>query len=387
MTAPLIETANRMSNSTARLGGAVPPRRRRASWQLLPQALLLLALLLCSCLPLSAGLGVKCWGGAAATAVGVTSIPTAAQTGTTAVACGYEHVLALSSSGAVTAWGKDSYGQATLPAAVVTGPSTMVAAGDYYSMSVTGATSKTYVWGNPLYSIIDSAPTGTGIRAIAGGVSNAVALLASYDVIAWGRYYGTSTTLLAGCTTCTAVYAGGDGNIAVLKSDGTIRVWSPYGVLGTVPTDAATGVQAVAMATLHICVLKTTGTVICWGDTIQGATTVPAAVQGYAVSIAAGPTFSMAVIVKNNVPSVSVWGNYNAPLNVPTLPSGSTATGLCAGSDFGCLLYSASQQCLIDSLHGFCICHLQLPLVVARRQCPPDSRVSMLTAQRVLYVT
>ena len=78
----------------------------------------------------------------------------------TAIAAGFDHSLARTSTGQVLAWGSNDYGQ--LGNGTTTNSSTPVAV---------------------------SLPSGTTITAIAGGSFHSLALSSSGQVLAWGRNY------------------------------------------------------------------------------------------------------------------------------------------------------------------------------------------------------
>jgi alpha-tubulin suppressor-like RCC1 family protein len=74
---------------------------------------------------------VLAWG---RTAEGQCTIPTAAQSGVTAIAGGYTHTIALK-GGAVLAWGSNSDGQCTIPASANSGVSA-IAGGDEHTIAL-----------------------------------------------------------------------------------------------------------------------------------------------------------------------------------------------------------------------------------------------------------
>lgn len=174
--------------------------------------------------------------------------------GIVAVAAGYEHSLALSSTGEVWSWGGNSWGQLgsgstaarTAPARVAGLPSiARVAAGAYHSLAVS-TTGKVWAWGyngsgqvgngtkaNQLTPIELATPT--GVKAIDAGFYHSLAVTDDGSLWVWGSNAnrqlgdgGTSDrtapfklTMLTGVTRV----AGGWGHTLALKGDGSVWSW------------------------------------------------------------------------------------------------------------------------------------------------------------------
>jgi alpha-tubulin suppressor-like RCC1 family protein len=195
------------------------------------------------------------------------SVSLPAGTSVTQVAAGIDDFsLALTSSGQVLAWGNNFFGElgngtttssdtpveVSLPSGVTV---TQVAAGadDGYALTSTGAV---YAWGygaggtlgdgstaSSDTPVLVSVPSGTSITQIAGGGSFAMALTSAGQVLAWGG--GGSGQL-------------GDGSTA--GSDVPVAVSLPSGV--TAWQIAAGGSFGLASTT--------TGSVLAWGDNVWG---------------------------------------------------------------------------------------------------------------------
>ena len=263
------------------------------------------------------------------------------------VAAGLYHGLALTSTGAVLAWGWNIVGQLG-----------------------NGSTNGSDV------PVKVRLPGGTKVTAISAGFAHSVALTSTGAVLAWGKNYngnlGNGSTdsdvpvkvnLPAG-TKVTAIAAGAEHNLAV-TSTGAVLAWgyNAYGQLGNGGTGASdvpvnvslptgTNVTAVAAGALHSLALTSTGTVLAWGYNVDGelgdgSTTnsdVPVKVNlppGTKVTaVAAGGYYSLAL---TSTGAVLAWG-YNAdgelgdgnrtssdvPVKVK-LPAGRKVTAVAAG--------------------------------------------------------
>jgi len=232
------------------------------------------------------------------------------------VAAGLYHGLALTSTGAVFAWGWNIVGQLG-----------------------NGSTNGSDV------PVKVRLPGGTKVTAISAGFAHSVALTSTGAVLAWGKNYngnlGNGSTTdsdvpvkvnLPTGTKVTAIAAGAEHNLA-LTSTGAVLAWgyNAYGQLGNGGTGASdvpvnvslptgTKVTAVAAGALHSLALTSTGTVLAWGYNVDGelgdgSTTnsdVPVKVNlppGTKVTaVAAGGYYSLAL---TSTGAVLAWG-YNA---------------------------------------------------------------------------
>ena len=285
----------------------------------------------------------------------------------TAIAGGQSHSLALTSTGQVLAWGSNSYGQlgngsttnSSTPVAVSL-PSgttvTAIAAGFYHSLALTSS-GQVLAWGWNFYGQLGngtttnsstpvpvSLPSGTTVTAIAVGFYHSLALTSSGQVLAWGwNFYGqlgngtTTTTTSCQCiptpvqvslpsgTTVTAV-AGGYGHSLALTSTGRMLAWgyNGYGELGNgsttnsstpvaVSLPSGTTVTAIAAGFYHSLALTSSGQVLAWGinnygQLGNGTTTnsstpaVVSALQAVVIAIAGGGYQSLTI----ELPAVAV---------------------------------------------------------------------------------
>jgi alpha-tubulin suppressor-like RCC1 family protein len=311
------------------------------------------------------------------------AVSLASGTTVTAIAGGASHSLALTSNGQVLTWGYNFYGQlgngtttnSSTPVAVSL-PSgttvTAIASGYYHSMAVT-STGQVFAWGYNLYGqlgngtttnsstpVAVSLATGTTVTALAGGVSHSLALTSTGQVLAWGEntfgQLGNPTTAgssipvavsLASGTTVTAIAAGANHSLAV-NSTGQALAWgnNANGQLGNGTTTASStpvavslprGTTATAIAggvsSNHSLLLTSTGQVLAWGYNGNGQlgngtlveSSSPVAVSlpsgTTAIAIAAGSIHSLALSSTNQVLG---WGSNN----YGQLGNGTTTTSL-----------------------------------------------------------
>jgi len=220
------------------------------------------------------------------------------------VSGGYGHSVAVTSSGAVYAWGDDEYGQATAP--TWTGVWEVVA-GIYHSLALK-SDGTVEGWG------AGAAGTATGTEpnfgqatppdfssanpavALAAGGYHSLALRADGTVVAWGNDDAGQTEVPAGLDRVVGIAAGLYHNVA-LRADGTIRTWGlVYNGTGydlaTKSLPALSGVTQVATGSGFSAALLSNGTVRAWGKILSGssyvdASTVMAGLTGV-TEIAAG---------------------------------------------------------------------------------------------------
>ncbi len=242
----------------------------------------------------------------------------------TGIAAGFAHSVALTSTGAVLAWGKNYNGnlgngsttdsdvpvKVNLPVATKV---TAVAAGAEHNLAVT-STGAVLAWGYNADGQLGGStgasdvpvnvnlPAGTKVTAVAAGASHSLALTSTGAVLAWG--YNTDGELGDGSTTnsdvpvkvklpagmkVTAVAGGGflegvgvdtagPGHSLALTSTGAVLAWgyNTDGELGDgnrtnsdvpvkVKLPAGRKVTAVAAGELHSLAVTSTGAVLAWG--------------------------------------------------------------------------------------------------------------------------
>ena len=271
---------------------------------------------------------------------GYKPVPLAARTGTTKIAVGGAHAVALQSDGSVIAWGPDDgvknngdFGQVThLPTGL---RAVDVAAGTYHSLAAT-TDGTVAAWGaddgNPFedYGQVRDVPAGlTHVTAVAAGADFSAALKDDGTVVAWGLNDGHAVDGVGALSHVRAIAAAGSHGLA-LRDDDTVVGWgSTYGGAVDVPP-GLTGVTQIATGSFHSLALKDDGTVVAWGgDGIEdyGQTDVPAGLD-HVVAVAAGRSHSMAL---RSDGSVVAWGDdqYGQATVPADLRSG--ASGIAAG--------------------------------------------------------
>jgi len=211
--------------------------------------------------------GVKCWGDNAdgelgdgtqsnrATPVNVSGLTS----GVKAIAAGYSHTCALTTSGGVKCWGYNVNGELGIGEL---GNGTTHPIDRLVPMDVVGLTS--------------------GVAAITAGFGSGCALTTSGGVKCWGN--GTPSpadvpgltsgvTAIAANTTATQTCA--------LLTGGSVQCWgdNSHGQLGNGTTTSSStpvavsgltsGVTAIAASGYHTCA-RTSGGVVCWGDNASG---------------------------------------------------------------------------------------------------------------------
>ncbi len=276
-----------------------------------------------------------------------------ADSGTSRIAAGYNHTIALKNDGTVWAWGWNHQGQ--LGDGTTTGSTepvqvrdlsgvTALTAGYYHSAALKND-GTVWAWGSNMYGQLGNGTTSnssipvkvlnlSGVRDISRGGSHTIALKSDGTVWAWGSNEcgqlgdGTTTNSLVpvmveGLTDIIAV-TGGAYHTAALKSDGTVWAWGSnrMGQLGDgtttdspvpVMVSGLSGVTSLASGENHVIALKNDGTVWAWGANStgqagDGTTTnrnLPVRVSGLtdAVAINAGFSYSMALTREG-----TVWG-------------------------------------------------------------------------------
>jgi RHS repeat-associated protein len=319
-----------------------------------------------SCAITSSG-GVKCWGynnysqlGDGTTTTRKTPVDVSGLTsGVGAIAAGYSHTCALTSSGGVKCWGYNSSGQlgdgttTTRPTPVdvsgLTNGIVTIATGDHFTCALT-STGGAKCWGmNSSGQLGDGTTTSrntpvnvsgltSGESSISAGSSHTCALTSSGVVKCWGRNAsgqlgdGTLTSHnnpgdVSGLSMGAVSIETGKDYSCAISSIGDIRCWgdNTYSQLGdgkvtlhTSPVEVSglsSGIVAVAVGYYHTCALTSSGGVKCWGSGGQigdGTTTIrytPVDVSGLTsgvTAIAAGFTHTCALTSSGGV---KCWGD------------------------------------------------------------------------------
>jgi alpha-tubulin suppressor-like RCC1 family protein len=254
----------------------------------------------------------------------------------TAIAGGGLHSLALTSTGHVLAWGWNGSGQlgngtttsSSTPVVVSLLPGitvTAIAGGFGHSLALT-STGQVLAWGlntsgqlgngsttNSSTMVAVNLPSGTTVTAIAGGAYHSLALTSTGQVLAWGRNaYGEL------------------GNGSTANSSTPVAVSLPSGAT----------VTAIAGGYYHSLALTSTGQVLAWGynangelgngTTTNSSTPVVVSSLPAVVAIAGGQDHSLAIQL---LPAVAVLpaasnGAYGGYVTAATVQNTGTATAI-----------------------------------------------------------
>ena len=321
-----------------------------------------------------------------------------------AIATGWFHSCAVTSTGGVKCWGRNPDGQLgdgtktdrNTPVAVsgLASGVTAVSAGSHHTCALTTA-GGVKCWGsndagylgdgtnNDSNVPVDVSGLASGVTAISAGAYHTCALTTAGGVKCWGSNYsgelgdGTNNDSnvpvdVSGLASGVAAVAAGGRDTCAVTTTGGVKCWgeNAFGQLGdgtnnwsNVPVDVsglASGVAAVAAGDAHTCAVTTAGGVKCWGDNLHGKlgdgtntpSSVPVNVSGLAsgvTAITAGKFHSCALTTAGGV---KCWGsNYSGGLgdgtnmdrSVPVDVSG-LASGVAAigvGNGHSCALTTA----------------------------------------------
>ncbi len=321
--------------------------------------------------------GLKCWGynssgqlGDGTTIDRFTPVDvTGLTSGVAAVSSGASHTCAVTTSGGLKCWGRNSGGQ--LGDGTITGRSTpvdvvgltsgvaAVSAGGNHTCAVT-MVGGLKCWGQNSSSELGdstiedrSTPVEvvgltSGVAAVSSGASHTCAVTTSGGLKCWGRnsggqlgdgtITGRSTPVdVAGLTSGVAAVSSGAGHTCAVTTLGGLTCWgwNSYGQLGdstatnrTTPVDVTeltSGLAAISAGGNHTCAVTTSGGLKCWGSNFDGQLgdgapkyrATPADVFGFLPSdvsvektassstVAAGEQTAFTIMVTNNGPSTS----------------------------------------------------------------------------------
>ncbi len=253
--------------------------------------------------------GLRCWGSNSRGQLGDSTFTsrstpvdvTGLSSGVAAVSSGNDYTCAVTTAGGLKCWGRNSYGQlgdgTNIPRSSpvdVTGLTSQVAtvsSGNVHACAVT-TTGGVKCWGRNSHGQlgdgtvtnrvmpVDVSGLTAGVAGVSAGGSHTCAVSTSGGLKCWGSYrisYRTTPTDVDGLTTGVAAVAGGWQHICALTLSGGLECWGSnlYGQLGdgtttdgATPTEVfglATGVAAVSLGTYHTCALMVSGGVKCWG--------------------------------------------------------------------------------------------------------------------------
>ena len=199
------------------------------------------------------------------------------------IAAGCEHSVGCRANGSVVAWGRNSEGQCFAP---ITLGFVSVSAGDRFSMAL-DATGAVACWGANEDGQCTPPASLRGVAEIASGGAHGLALTAKGSVACWGWNAHGQCDVPANLGSCTAVSGGGEHSVA-LRTDGTITCWGSNAFGQCNMPAGLTGVVGVDAGSAHTVALLSDGTVRCWGWNIYGQCTPPASTTGVRAVSAGG---------------------------------------------------------------------------------------------------
>jgi alpha-tubulin suppressor-like RCC1 family protein len=267
-----------------------------------------------TCALTSAG-GVKCWGWngsgqlgdgtrtAHRTPVDVSGLTS----GVIAIATGWNHTCALTSTGGVKCWGDNYSGQlgdgtntdrlTPVDVSGLTSGVTAITAGNRHTCAVTSAGS-VKCWGDnhsgqlgdgtktDRLTPVDVSGLNSVVTAITAGSIHTCTLTNVGGVKCWGNIFPVPSNLtpfdVPGLTSGVAAITSGFYHACAVTTGGSLKCWSDnyYGQLGDgtttdrqTPVDVSglsNGVTAIAAGWQHTCAVTTAGGVMCWGSNLYG---------------------------------------------------------------------------------------------------------------------
>jgi hypothetical protein len=240
--------------------------------------------------------------------------------GYTGVSAGYYHACALVSGGTVACWGRNDFGQSSVPAGITS--VIQIDAGAYHTCALISGGTVT-CWGRNSHGQ-STPPAGlTGVTQVSAGLFHTCALTAGGAVTCWGdnSFYGQLAVPAALTGVTQTQIAAGETHTCAVAAGGTVACWGRNLEGQSTPPAGLTGVTKVSAGAFHTCALVSSGSVICWGNNDTGQLTVPAGLTGV-VQIDAGPYHTCAVVAGG---TVTCWGyNVDDFLSVPAGLAGVT---------------------------------------------------------------
>lgn len=266
---------------------------------------------------------------------GQTSVP-AGLTNAVAVTGGGYHSLALRADGTIIAWGWNGVGQCDVPTRLTN--ATTIGAAFYHSLA-SCADGTVVAWGASNYCNV---PSGlTNVVAVAAGKQFSLALQANGMVTAWGDNTYGQTNVPADLTNAVAV-AGGGYHALALRANGTVVAWGNNWYGQTDVPAGLTNVVAVAADDYHSIALRSDGTVAMWGEN-----QVPNNLKNV-VAVEARGYHSLSL--QSNGTMVTWGGNSYGESNIPT--GLSNATAVAAGEFYSLGIFPSIVSLTVNSTYG-----------------------------------
>jgi len=230
------------------------------------------------------------------------------------VGVGASFTLGVLQNGTLVTWGFNREGQASLPRWMATKLVNQVEAGSTYAV-VLGTDGRVYGWGkNDFGQLTIPAAATTGVRSISAGLGHVMAVKTNGSLVIWGRndfkQREAPSTALTGLS---AVGAGHSHSLAV--KGGRVIAWGRNTWGQTNVPSTLTNVIAVAGGFDHSLALRSNGTVVCWGRNNENQCKLPNGMKDV-IAISAGIGYSMALTRDGQV---YAWGRSNfGQANVPS---------------------------------------------------------------------
>ncbi|MDG2029500.1 MAG: FG-GAP-like repeat-containing protein [Phycisphaerales bacterium] len=250
---------------------------------------------------------ITCWG---LNDQGQCDVPVEAQGQAISLSVSYDHCAALLADQTVACWGTNGGGQCDVPAGIhdPANPIVQIAAANQQTLALR-QDGTMFAWGEPMPPLKPVSP----VVDVAVGNDHAVAIGADGVLTCWGtngdgQLDAPQDVGLPAMEVASSSYH----NIAWYADD-SIRCWgrNDDGECD-VPIGVASGDKPVASIAAggwhngHSMVLFDDGNVVCWGANQDGQCDVPLAIQGTVIDIAAGESFSLALLDDGTVRS---WGD------------------------------------------------------------------------------
>jgi hypothetical protein len=251
------------------------------------------------------------------------------------IAAGWQHTVARRSDGSLAAWGRNYWGQCTVPALPLGLRYVEVAAGGEHTIARRSEGS-VLAWGKNQYGQCDvpALPPGVAFVEVAAGKDHSVARRSDGTVVAWGWNAGGQCDVppLPAGITYVQVAAGFAFTVA-RRSDGSIVAWgnNDSGQCDVPPLPSGIVYLDVASGLHHAVARRSDGLVVAWGSNTEGQCNVPPLPIGLRYAqVSAGLAHTVA---RRSDGSIVAWGgNGFGQCDVPGLPAGQVYIEVAAGT-------------------------------------------------------
>ncbi|MCP4847364.1 MAG: hypothetical protein GY899_05385 [Verrucomicrobiaceae bacterium] len=234
------------------------------------------------------------------------------------IAAGGYHSLVVQEDGLAVAWGRNNYGQSSIP--INLGETSAVSSGAWHSMALR-VDGTVLAWGNNSHGQGTVPAELQGVIAVAAGAQHCLALRVNGKPVAWGSNNNGQGMVPDEVDEVIAIAAGGYHNIALRKGGKVVAWGNNSNGQADVPNNL-NNVTAIAAGGFHSLALRRDGTVVAWGQNSYAQINVPAALKSAdhpdfikITAIAAGGYHNLALREDG---TVVAWGRNNyQQSNVP----------------------------------------------------------------------